>query len=519
MEYYQTELARAQSLSSKNPELMTTDYTTCCNVTEKKDDSKTATTPKVRRKRKGEDEDPDYHPITIDEPPHKKPVPPLGPGYTIITANGPRPILPKVHSIRPTVPNAARPQVPQGQVYRVGNTTFRTKAPGGVLIQRVNPNQDVRNASPGYITIPPSSAVKTTAGIYFQNFTQLRTTSAPIRPQGAYTVVSGTNNGNPIFSTVRAPKVNNQLPVMKHEWFEKTVRAAARVNSNLSYTLTQLNRQQSQAANVEALATVHNKLQEVLSTSINSLIQIRKNLRTEFIAGIKTIKFPPKPVTGVTSKPPNAPIVLNDDDDVIFINPTSTASQSQALSAKVQGTLILSKKLIQKSNPFVNPKPSTSGLNAIKISGVTTTATPPAPVKGGFLKVRSFTSLQSVPSECITIPDDPPPYKITEVDPLSFTTEEDPLALPSEIVAKPNHAKPVSSKLSKQKPKTTEAALSPMKIDRCMVINVKRKQTPHVQKMMSAFVRLERSADVDKMMAKATKNGHNFGAGNKSGGS
>lgn len=117
------------------------------------------------------------------------------------------------------------------------------------------------------------------------------------------------------------------------------------------YRILFFNRQQSQAANVEALATVHNKLQEVLSTSINSLIQIRKNLRTEFIAGkvrhksrnflggfnelvwrcvgIKTIKFPPKPAA---SKPANAPIVLNDDDDVIFINPTSTASQTQGLN-------------------------------------------------------------------------------------------------------------------------------------------------------------------------------------------
>lgn len=106
-----------------------------------------------------------------------------------------------------------------------------------------------------------------------------------------------------MFTPVRATKLPSTMPTMKHEWFEKTVRAAARVNSNLSYTLTQLNRcvftyivfrqveryifrQQSQAANVESLAVVHNKLQEVLSTTINSLIQIRKNLRSEFISGI-----------------------------------------------------------------------------------------------------------------------------------------------------------------------------------------------------------------------------------------
>lgn len=89
------------------------------------------------------------------------------------------------------------------------------------------------------------------------------------------------------------PARNAQMTTtsMKHEWFEKTVRAAARVNSNLSYTLTQLNRAQANAQSVEALAVVHNKLQEILSTSINSLIQIRKNLRTEFIAGKYQLKF------------------------------------------------------------------------------------------------------------------------------------------------------------------------------------------------------------------------------------
>lgn len=87
-------------------------------------------------------------------------------------------------------------------------------------------------------------------------------------------------------SSSSQPKQTSRQPQpMKHEWFEKTVRSAARVNSNLSYTLTQLNRAQASAQSVEALAVVHNKLQEILSTSINSLIQIRKNLRTEFISG------------------------------------------------------------------------------------------------------------------------------------------------------------------------------------------------------------------------------------------
>lgn len=45
-----------------------------------------------------------------------------------------------------------------------------------------------------------------------------------------------------------------------------------------------------------------------------------------------------------------------------------------------------------------------------------------------YLQVRSFTALQSVPSECITIPDDPVPAPIVveEEDPLKLV-EDDPL--------------------------------------------------------------------------------------------
>lgn len=65
-----------------------------------------------------------------------------------------------------------------------------------------------------------------------------------------------------------------------------------------------------------------------------------------------------------------------------------------------------------------------------------------------------------------------------------------------------NHAKVVKP----SKPKTTEVAVPPLQIDASLVINVKRKQSPLVQKMMGAFVRMERSTDVDRLvMAEATK--------------
>lgn len=123
-------------------------------------------------------------------------------------------------------------------------------------------------SSPGYIKILPGG---------------VRVQCNPIPPRQTFTPRQGTTTPRQL-TPVRPIRPALPQP-MKHEWFEKTVRAAARVNSNLSYTLTQLNRAQANASSVEALAVVHNKLQEILSTSINSLIQIRKNLRTEFISG------------------------------------------------------------------------------------------------------------------------------------------------------------------------------------------------------------------------------------------
>lgn len=133
---------------------------------------------------------------------------------------------------------------------------------------------------PGGIRVPgnaPTPRNTNYARQIFPTTTQVSTNAAP-SAQSKQPLPT-----QPKQQAVRNPQVATST--MKHEWFEKTVRAAARVNSNLSYTLTQLNRAQTNAQSVEALAVVHNKLQEILSTSINSLIQIRKNLRTEFIAG------------------------------------------------------------------------------------------------------------------------------------------------------------------------------------------------------------------------------------------
>lgn len=186
-----------------------------------------------------------------------------------------------------------------------------------------------------------------------------------------------------IFSTALQNR-NNNANLMKHEWFEKTVRAAARVNSHLSYTLTQLNKAQSLAGSVEELAVVHNKLQEILSSSINSLIQIRKNLRTEFISGIKTVRLPSK-----------KPEVQNNDDDVIFVSPPTmpTPSTSETVTA-AQDPLKIVDKTYKPPIPAILQNSKS--------------------VQRGFLKVKSVKELQNVPPECITIPDDPIPPKVVE---------------------------------------------------------------------------------------------------------
>ncbi|VEN40233.1 unnamed protein product [Callosobruchus maculatus] len=237
--------------------------------------------------------------------------------------------------------------------------------------------------SPGYIKILPG-------GVVVPGNTPRPMRVMPPRPQ--HTVI---RQQAPTQSMVR-PRVQGsaaQSPT-KHEWFEKTVRAAARVNSNLSYTLTNLNRAQAAATSVEALAVVHNKLQEILSTSINSLIQIRKNLRAEFIQGIKNARFPTKPQAPTTSTTPTTSTSksCDQDDDVIIISPASSPK-----SATKAGSLLNTST------------PSTS--RSVDSGRVGSGGARP------FLRVKSLTALQNVTAECITIPDDPPEMeKPTEVE-------------------------------------------------------------------------------------------------------
>ncbi|XP_072386484.1 uncharacterized protein [Diabrotica undecimpunctata] len=389
MEYVQREMRNASN--DANPEnFMKVDHCQCCIPQKKKapEPSPKAETASTRkRKRYVEPDDPDYNPLKDRESP-----PP--PGSSTPTQQKMPVLTPKPQTVL--------------------NSTVATKPPTlrPMVTPIVRPRMPVTPAGrpqAGYVRVAPGT-LRAKAPVVTPVPTALR----PIRPINA----------------------------IKHEWFEKTVRAAARVNSNLSYTLTQLNRAQANATSVEALAVVHNKLQEILSSSINSLIQIRKNLRTEFIAGIKNIRFPP------TSTPSNAP-TSKDDDDVIFVA-DSAPKPTTTTATLTTPTLPPGLSLIKRTQATVNRSNSPSTTPVAGPSGVnkTTKTTPSKPSTStgiqakGFLRVKSFSALQSVTSECITIPDDPSDdadvLQVVEKDPLEMVEvvddkEED---KPKEVEAK-----------------------------------------------------------------------------------
>lgn len=210
----------------------------------------------------------------------------------------------------------------------------------------------------------------------------------------------------------RFPAVVNSIPAQitpgtKHEWYDKAAAVVSTITGSLSSTLTNLTKEQKSAKSVEQLANIHNKLQELLSSSVNSLIQARKNLRAEFLDDLNKLKFSnvyscrnnisvAKP--DVKNVPKNEVVDHDDDDnddDVIIIN-------SETSSVKT----------------FKEPPP----LVKISSSEVKLNARP-------YLKVRSVSQLLTVSSECITIPDDPPQSSTEAV----AVQDKDPLAVVPEI--------------------------------------------------------------------------------------
>lgn len=156
------------------------------------------------------------------------------------------------------------------------------------------------------------------------------------------------------------------MPGLKHEWFESAARATAKAHTKLSFEISVLSKDQSSASTIEQLAKVHNRLQEVLSASINSLIQVRRNLRTEFLAGLNKLKF---------SRSNN---VQTGNKSVGFGN--SPIIKKQSISAAPVTETIDLVSNTQSEEPVNRPRT--------------------------YLKVRTVDELLNIPSECITIPDD-----------------------------------------------------------------------------------------------------------------
>ncbi|XP_008192759.2 uncharacterized protein ADD1 isoform X1 [Tribolium castaneum] len=323
-EYIRREMA--WTANANNQELWSKDYSRCCGGDKKR--SAVGEEKKTKRKKSS---DPDYNPFVDYSKMSEPKTDPLAFGGNKVTLPKLVQIVPKVNSV--------------GDKTKDNDIEFVRQIPAPHVT--INPTN-----RPAYRTILP--AVR--PGLQPSTYVRLNPAS-PLAPTTNRFVSTAINNRN----------------LMKHEWFEKTVRAAARVNSHLSYTLTQLNKAQSQAGSVEELAVVHNKLQEILSSSINSLIQIRKNLRTEFIAGIKTVHLPSK-------KPEQS------DDDVIIVSPPAVMPKPAPCPTK---TAIDPLIIIEKP----------------KTNSTKTVTTGP---QKGFLKVKSVSELQNIPPECITIPDDPP---------------------------------------------------------------------------------------------------------------
>ncbi|CAH1159527.1 unnamed protein product [Phaedon cochleariae] len=427
MDYVQREMSRVSSAEDPNA-FLHTDYSRCCLPVKKKAVDTPTGEPKRKRRKNVELEDPDYDPLKEEEQ-VASPLPPASSaGANAATPANATPGPSRLSALSPKSdePNkVVTAQTPTSTIARVGSVNIR---PMGSLqrpkVQVMGPAGPSTSAGAGYSRLPPTPGPRGRPSAPLAP--RLHTTRGPAprgpAPRGS---VAGAHPRPPVLRPLRpAPP-----PAMKHEWFEKTVRAAARVNSNLSYTLTQLNRAQANATSVEGLAVVHNKLQEILSTSINSLIQIRKNLRSEFIVGIKNIRFPSKNPPPATSSAPakSTPTTTIVDDDVIIVSPSSSPPPPPAppaAPATPSGTVNSAIDLppsvsFFKRSPNNKPSPlnhaPVAGSSGAGPSGAGSSGAGPSgvgtatPTGRPFLRVKSFSALQSVSSECITIPDDPPP--------------------------------------------------------------------------------------------------------------
>lgn len=136
------------------------------------------------------------------------------------------------------------------------------------------------------------------------------------------------------------------------DWFNTTTSEILSVQNKLSNEIASLLAKKDQCKSVAELTAIHNSLQELLSTSINTFYNVRKSLKTNFLRDMQS--------NSSLATIPNKIVLLNKQQN--HANTNGTASNNLM-------------------NPYFMPR----------------------------LKVKSIAELTSVPSECIVIPDDPEP--------------------------------------------------------------------------------------------------------------
>lgn len=266
---------------------------------------------------------------------------------------------PNDHMADPTIDPAFDPSTSASPEYVVSDvspqSTDEVKFISQTRVTRTVPILPKTNILAYKLSTPATSKPNTAI---MPNLIQLQ------KPSITYSTIEPSNtipNVNRINATIKTPPSSRLAPGLKYEWFDKAAQNTARINRNLSSRLCVLSKQQITVTTLEGLANVHNSLQEILSTSVNNLMQIRKNLKNDFIAGLKKLKF--CKLNEVNQNNEISSVNLDDDDDVILVDnntsPTKTNTTPTVEPEKSKGYLKVKpiSELFEKADTRSLPPP------------------------------------------------------------------------------------------------------------------------------------------------------------------
>lgn len=146
---------------------------------------------------------------------------------------------------------------------------------------------------------------------------------------------------------------------LQYNWFEKATKLTIDVNQSLSTKLSTLSKNECTVQSLSSLAQMHNDLQAMLSGAINSLMEVRKTLRSDFIASLKKLQF-------TESTDETHPTLVINNSDVIEVDPTTVVEENSDSSP-------------QGSRNYIKVKP-TSELLASSVITIPDDATPQEPL-------------------------------------------------------------------------------------------------------------------------------------------